>query len=67
MFELDIIISRQRASNTNYTKANLEHKLSLMNIENIRRYMLLAVEIGKRVMITRNEDDFALEKIMQKQ
>ena len=38
-----------------------------MDIENIRRNMAFTVKVSLRIMVSRDENDLALEEVMQKQ
>ena len=38
-----------------------------MNVEDIRGDVLFAVEVGEGVVVARDEDDFALKEVMQKE
>ena len=44
--EINIIVSRKGASKSNYTQSNFEDELFLVDIENIRRDMLLTVQVA---------------------
>jgi hypothetical protein len=66
-FELYIIIGRKRSPKSHNAKSHLKNKLLLVDIENIRRNMAFAVKVSLRIMVSRDENDLALEEVMQKQ
>lgn len=61
----DVWIARERAAKADHAEAKFEDELLFLNIDDVRSYLGLPVEIDKRVVVARDEDNLALEQILE--
>ena len=65
--KIHIRVARKGASKSNNTQTHFKDKLLLVNVEDIGGDVLLAVEVGEGIVVARDENDFALKEIVQKE